>query len=84
MFYDFINLAKGFRMRPKVWSTLIARTATHPDFVQIDNFICELYGNDELVRENVDIFRCFEDYNVPLERITETSCKIDPKFAPKE
>ena len=23
MFYDFIYLAKGFRMRPKVWSTLI-------------------------------------------------------------
>ena len=22
MFYDFIYLAKGFRMRPKVWSTL--------------------------------------------------------------
>ena len=23
MFYDFIDLAKEFRMRPKVWSTLI-------------------------------------------------------------
>ena len=44
------------------------RTATHPDVVQIDNFICDVYGNDELLRENLEIFRCFENYNVPLER----------------
>ena len=25
MFYDFIYLAKGFRMRPKVWSPLIGK-----------------------------------------------------------
>ena len=33
MFYDFIYLTKGFRMRPKVWSTLKGTITNWSDIV---------------------------------------------------
>ena len=39
MFYDFIYLAMGFRMRPKVWSTLSGKTLYKNVTLQILNFI---------------------------------------------
>ena len=36
MFYYFIYLAKGFRMRPKVWSTLNATLQNN------DTFVCDV------------------------------------------
>ena len=34
-----------------------------------DDFICEINGNQELFDENMEIFHCFENNNIPLERI---------------
>ena len=36
MFYDFIYLTKGFRMRPKVQSTLIRKTLKYFHFSHVE------------------------------------------------
>ena len=45
-----------------------SRTSNADDFVQSDEFICDIYGNDDLFRENTDIFRCFAMHDIPLIR----------------
>ena len=45
-----------------------SRTASHSDFVRIDNFICDVYGNDDLLSENLEIIQCFDKCHIPLER----------------
>lgn len=45
-----------------------SRTSALQDFVQLDEFICDRYGNDDLYRENLNIFRYFDAYDVQLLR----------------
>ncbi|MEW8546895.1 MAG: reverse transcriptase family protein [Candidatus Thiodiazotropha sp.] len=47
-----------------------SRSANNPDYVKCDDFICDIYGNDDLYHENLDILNCFEMYGIPLERQT--------------
>lgn len=37
-----------------------SRTAIHKDFVKSDDFICEIYGNEDLYQENLKILQYFE------------------------
>ena len=46
-----------------------SRSSTMCDYIRTDDFICEINGNQELFDENMDIFHCFENNNIPLERI---------------
>ena len=45
-----------------------SRTSNLDDFVLIDEFICDIYGDDELFRESLDIFQCLDKSNIPLLR----------------
>lgn len=45
-----------------------SRTSNLDDFVLIDEFICDIYGDDELLRESLDIFQCLDKSNIPLLR----------------
>ena len=45
-----------------------SRTYQICDFVKTDSFLSDVYGNHELYRENMEIFKCFEDDSVPLSR----------------
>ena len=45
-----------------------SRTAIHKDFVKSDDFICEIYGNEDLYQENLKILQYFEKNEIPLER----------------
>ena len=51
-----------------IFGDLNSRTSQLCYFVKTDNFICVVYGNQELYRENVEIRKCFDDCNIPLSR----------------
>ena len=36
--------------------------------MKTDSFICDVYGNQEIYRENMEILKCFDDCNRPLSR----------------
>ena len=43
-----------------------SRTATLPDICKCDEFLCNVQGNEDLYRDKVSIFQCFNNNNVPL------------------
>ena len=51
-----------------LFGDLNSRTSQLCDFVKTDNFICDVYGNQELYRETMEILKCFDDCNIPLSR----------------
>lgn len=50
-----------------------SRTAALTDFVECDDFICQLHGNEKVFMEYSDMLSCFEKCNIPVMRIT-TDC----------
>lgn len=54
-----------------LFGDLNSRTATQIDFVKCDDFIGDIYGNEDLCQENLKILHCFENnstHGIPLER----------------
>ena len=47
---------------------LNSRSSQLSDIVKTDSFICDVYGNQELYRENMEIIKCFDDCKLPLSR----------------
>ena len=44
------------------------RTGEHVDYIKCDQFICDLHGNEELFKENLNILNHFDNYNIALQR----------------
>ena len=47
---------------------LNSRSSQLSDIVKTDSFICDVYGNQDLYRENMEIIKCFDDCNLSLSR----------------
>lgn len=47
-----------------------SRTSNLPDYVQVDRYISDMHGLQELHEENINTLNNFEMYNVPLDRNT--------------
>lgn len=45
-----------------------SRSKDLPDFTEVDDFISDFYGTQDLFEENANIVNCFQCYNVPLKR----------------
>ena len=45
---------------------LNSRSPQFSDIVKTDSFICDVYGNQDLYRENMEIIKCFNDCNLSL------------------
>lgn len=45
-----------------------SRTSSLDDFVLSDEFICDIFGDDDLFRESLDTFQYFDKYHIPLLR----------------
>ena len=45
-----------------------SRTRDLPDFTENDEFISDLFGNEDLIKDETRIFECFKHFNVPLKR----------------
>ena len=46
-----------------------SRSSTMCDYIRTGDLISEINGNQELFDENLEICHCFENNNIPLERI---------------
>ncbi|MEW8547931.1 MAG: hypothetical protein AB2693_30870, partial [Candidatus Thiodiazotropha sp.] len=51
-----------------LFGDLNSRSASLPDYIECDQFLCDLYGNFDLFRECTEISDCFEKFNVPVQR----------------
>ena len=48
-----------------------SRTSTLDDFVHIDNFMGDMFGNFDLINENREIMHCLERNNISLNRLND-------------
>ena len=50
-----------------VFGDLNSRTKDLSDFTEVDGFISDVFGTENLLSENASMFDCFEQYDIPFE-----------------